>query len=139
MTEQANRGRSIEEYDAEQAQQRADQWAAATQRIHAQMTAEFDHESRPEGWWRDEHFEPDLPRILDFAAEVATKFVVAEHWNEVTLGDGTKAHLVPHGCINVITEPDGHRSCNHGDSVPCERTGHETISLYEVQKWPGDA
>ncbi len=54
-------------------------------------------------------------------------------WNHVVLGDGTRAVLVPGGaCINRIIEADGHRSCEHGDHVPCDRTGHQTISLYEV-------
>ena len=53
-------------------------------------------------------------------------------WNIVTLGDGTRARLMPQSCLNVITEADGHRSCNHGDATVCDRTGHETISLYEV-------
>lgn len=54
-------------------------------------------------------------------------------WNHVVLGDGTRAVLVPGpACINVITEADGHRSCNHTDAYECDRTGHETISLWEV-------
>jgi hypothetical protein len=37
---------------------------------------------------------------------------------------------VPWGSINVITEPDGHESCNHGDHVECTREGHRTETLY---------
>jgi hypothetical protein len=54
-------------------------------------------------------------------------------WNHVVLGDGTRAVLVPGlACINRITETDGHISCNHTDAYACDRTGHETISEYEV-------
>lgn len=57
----------------------------------------------------------------------------APTWNHVVLGDGTRAVLVPGlSCINRITEADGHISCNHGDAYECDRTGHETISEYEV-------
>ena len=57
-------------------------------------------------------------------------------WNEVTMGDGTRARLVPGGCLNRITEPSGRVSCNHGDSTTCTRAGHETIALYEVVPVP---
>lgn len=58
-------------------------------------------------------------------------------WNEVTMGDGTRARLVPGGCLNRITEEDGHRSCDHGD-MKCSQNDrpHETISLYEVVPLP---
>lgn len=55
-----------------------------------------------------------------------------KYQNHVVMGDGTRAVLVPGGCLNRIREPDGHASCNHGDSTVCDRQGHETITLYEV-------
>lgn len=53
-------------------------------------------------------------------------------WNRVVLGDGTRAILIPHASISVITEEDGHRSCNHTDATTCDRSGHETRALYDV-------
>jgi len=52
--------------------------------------------------------------------------------NHVIMGDGTYARLAPMSSINIVTEADGHRSCQHTDAIVCDIAGHETIELYEV-------
>lgn len=42
------------------------------------------------------------------------------------------AALRPLGCMNRIIEDDGHWSCWHDDSSPCDREGHETIETYWI-------
>lgn len=64
--------------------------------------------------------------------EGEAELIRGEFWNEVILGDGRRARLLPVGSLSRIVDDDGHYSCNHGDDVTCERTGHQTVITYEV-------